>query len=56
MAKEEKVVEGEQVEESAEEEKGTVTEEIKVQAQDLFQVLNDIIREGKAKRVINVEK
>jgi hypothetical protein len=51
MAKEEKVVEGEQVEESAEEEKGTVTEEIKVQAEDLFQVLNDIIREGTAKRV-----
>jgi hypothetical protein len=52
MAKEEeKVVEGEQVEESAGEEKGTVTEEIKVQVEDLFQVVNDIIREGTAKRV-----
>jgi hypothetical protein len=29
----------------------TVTEEIKVQAEDLFQTLNDVIREGTAKRV-----
>jgi hypothetical protein len=49
---EEKVVDPEQVEEPIE---GTaqkpVTEEIKVQAQDLFQAINDIIREGTAKRV-----
>jgi hypothetical protein len=28
-----------------------VTEEFKVQAQDLFQAINDVIREGTAKRV-----
>jgi hypothetical protein len=53
MSEEEKVYGAEQVEEPA----GTgaqpnVTEEIKVQAQDLFQALNDIIREGTAKRVM----
>lgn len=47
MSKEEMVVE----EEQAGAEKATVTEEIKVQAQDLFQTINDIIREGTAKRV-----
>jgi len=52
MTEEEKVVEEEQVEEAAgAEEQATVTEEIKVQAQDLFQALNDIVREGTAKRV-----
>jgi hypothetical protein len=29
----------------------TTTEEIKVQVEDLFQTLNDIIREGTAKRI-----
>jgi hypothetical protein len=48
---EEKVVEEEQVEEQAEVEEETTTEEIKVQAQDLFNTINDIIREGTAKRV-----
>jgi len=52
MAKEEKVVEAEEQAEAGQEEKGTVTEEIKVQAQDLFQTINDIIREGTAKRVM----
>lgn len=47
MSKGKKVVEEEQA--GAEQE--TVTEEIKVQAQDLFQAINDIIREGTAKRV-----
>jgi hypothetical protein len=51
---EEKVVEAEQVEEHAEAgegTKGTVTEEIKVQAQDLFKAINDLIREGTVRRV-----
>ena len=54
MMEEEKVVEEEPIEEPVEEPaepQKTVTEEIKVQAQDLFQALNDIIREGTAKRV-----
>jgi hypothetical protein len=50
MVEEELVLEAEQVEEPAED-KRTVTEEIKVQAEDLFQTINDIIREGTAKRV-----
>jgi hypothetical protein len=50
MTEEEQVVEAEQVEESAEA-KQTATEEIKVQAKDLIDTLNDIIREGTAKRV-----
>ena len=53
---EEKVDEQESFEERVEEEQHeaeevTVTEEIKVQAQDLFQLINDIIREGTAKRI-----
>lgn len=51
MSEKEKVVEEEQPEEAAETEQATVTEELKVQAQDLFQTINDIIREGTAKRV-----
>jgi hypothetical protein len=51
MSEEEKVVEAEQAEEHTGAEKGVVTEEFKVQAQDLFQAINDIIREGVAKRV-----
>jgi hypothetical protein len=50
MSEEEKVVEEEQAEEPTKAQ-GTVTEEIKVQAQDLFQAINDIIREGTARRV-----
>jgi hypothetical protein len=46
MSEEEKVVEEEQAEAQ-----DTVTEEIKVQAEDLFKTINDIIREGTAKRV-----
>jgi hypothetical protein len=45
MSEEEKVVEEEPKHE-------TVTEEIKVQAEDLFRTINDIIREGTAKRVV----
>lgn len=45
MSEEEKVVE----EESKHE---TVTEEIKVEAEDLFRTINNIIREGTAKRVV----
>jgi hypothetical protein len=49
---EEEIFDTEQTEEPVETgAEGTVTEEIKVQAQDLFQTLNDIIREGTAKRV-----
>ncbi len=51
MTEEEKVVEGEQVEEQAGAAKGTVTEEIKVQAQDLFKAINDLIREGMIRRI-----
>jgi hypothetical protein len=51
---EEKVFEAEQAEEPAgagEGAKGTVTEEIKVQAQDLFKAINDLIRESTVRRV-----
>jgi hypothetical protein len=48
---EEKVVEAELVEEQAEAKTDSVTEEIKVQAEDLFQTINDVIREGTAKRI-----
>ena len=50
MTEEEQVVEAEQAEEPAKD-KQTATEEIKVQAEDLFQTLNDIIRQGTARRV-----
>lgn len=51
MSEETKVLEEEQVEEQTQaQDQQSVTEEIKVQAQDLFKVLNDIIREGTAKR------
>jgi hypothetical protein len=45
MSDEEKVVEEQQATES------TVTEEIKVQAEDLFQAINDLIREGSVRRI-----
>ena len=57
MTEEEKVVEGavdEVTEDQAEEtvQAGqSVTEEIKVQAEDLFETLNDIIHEGTARRI-----
>ncbi|MFC2029587.1 DUF4342 domain-containing protein [Chloroflexota bacterium] len=57
MSEEAKIVEEEQVDEQSEaqaepaQSHQTVTEEIKVQAQDLFKVINDIIREGTAKRI-----
>lgn len=41
---------GERVEGSAEATK-TVTEEIKVQAEDLFEAINKVIREGTARRI-----
>lgn len=50
MSEETKVLEEEQVEEQAQDQQ-PVTEEIKVQAQDLFKVINDIIRESTVKRV-----
>ena len=49
MSDETKVLEEEQLEDQAQAQQ-PVTEEIKVQAQDLFKVLNDIIREGTVKR------
>lgn len=54
MSEEEKVFTEEQAEasgEAGERAKGTVTEEIKVQAQDLFKMLNDLIRESTVRRV-----
>lgn len=45
MSDEEKVVEEQQAE------KSTVTEEIKVQAEDLFQAINNLIREGSVRRI-----
>ena len=56
---EDKVVNEEPVEEQAEAAQGdpgagatgTVTEEIKVQAQDLFKTINDLIRESTVRRV-----
>jgi len=56
MSEEEKVIEGEQVEQPAGGEPKTVKEEIKVQAQDLFQTINDVIREGTARRVTITRK
>ena len=50
MSEEEKINEVEIEEEAASGE--TVTEEIKVQAQDLFETINDIIRQGTAKRIV----
>jgi hypothetical protein len=47
----ENVVEGSPAGEQPEAEKKVVTEEIKVQAQDLFKLINDLIREGTARRV-----
>lgn len=51
MSEEEKVIEVEIEEEQAGSGK-TTTEEIKVQAQDLFETINDIIRQGTAKRIM----
>jgi hypothetical protein len=51
MSEEGKVVEPEQGEETAKTGQTPVVEEIKVQAQDLFQAINDIVREGTAKRI-----
>jgi hypothetical protein len=52
MSEQDKVVEEEQVEEqTGGSAPGTVTEEIKVQAQDLFKTLNDLIRESTVRRV-----
>lgn len=53
MSEEEKVVDVEQGEAQAEgkTEKTTVTNEIKVQAQDLFKAINDLIREGTVRRI-----
>ena len=48
MSEEENVVEEEQVEEPAKE---TVTEELKVQTEDLFKAINDLIREGTVRRI-----
>ena len=50
MSEEGKAIEVELEEEKAEAGE-TVTEEIKVQAQDLFETINDIIRQGTAKRI-----
>ena len=48
MSEEENVVEEEQAEEPTKE---TVTEELKVQTEDLFKAINDLIREGTVRRV-----
>lgn len=57
MTEEEKVggaeqeEQAEQAEEQPQAEKKVRTEEFKVQAQDLFKVINDLIREGTVRRV-----
>jgi hypothetical protein len=59
MSEEEKVVETDAAEEEAEAVKGgtgeektwSATEEIKVQTQDLFKAINDLIREGTVRRI-----
>jgi hypothetical protein len=51
MTEEEKVVEQPQAEVQPEAERATMTEEIKVQAQDLFKAINDLVREGTVRRV-----
>jgi len=56
MSEEEKIVEEKPVEGQSEAgqagaKKGTFTEEVKVQAQDLFKVINDLMREGTVRRV-----
>ncbi len=51
MSEEEKVEAGQTTDTEEQAERVTMTEEIKVQAQDLFQIINDIIREGTAKRI-----
>jgi hypothetical protein len=61
MSEEEKVVEAEPVVEQAgagqgKAGKGTVTEEIKVQAQDLFKAINDLARESTVRRVTILRK
>lgn len=50
MSEEEKVAADEQTEEAAESRR-TVTEEIQVQAEDLMHTINDIVREGTARRI-----
>jgi hypothetical protein len=50
MSEEEKVVAEEPTEEAAEPRR-TVTEEIQVQAEDLMHTVNDIVREGTARRI-----
>lgn len=59
MSEEEKVVEEEQAEEEAEAgqsdagegKEWSATEEIKVQTQDLFRAINDLVREGTIRRI-----
>jgi hypothetical protein len=56
MTEEEKIPELEQMEEQVEQAEGgpgkaTVSEEIKVQAQDLFKAVNDLIRESTVRRI-----
>ena len=53
MSEEEKTVHTEGAEEAPEatESRAGMSEEFRVQAQDLFQTINDIIREGTAKRI-----
>jgi hypothetical protein len=55
VSEEQTTIEVEQIEEPEEaraEEHETVTEEFKVQAEDLFKTINDIIRQGTARRVV----
>lgn len=51
MTEEKTVVEEPQVEEQPEAEKPTMTDEIKVQVEDLFKVINDLVREGTVRRI-----
>jgi hypothetical protein len=56
MTEEEKAFEPDQMEEHEEHagggpEKATVSEELKVQAQDLFKAINDLVRESTVRRI-----
>jgi hypothetical protein len=51
MTEEEKVVEEPQATEQPKAEKKLVTEEIRVQVEDLFKAINDLVREGTVRRV-----
>ena len=52
MSEEEKVAEEAVEEQAAEEQQRTITHELNLQAQDLFQAIKDLMREGMVRRVM----